>query len=433
MLLLFPLHPKEQLPANMKLSLFGEKLTRKTGILQLMDDLGKALSGKEKMYMLGGGNPSRIKEMEKLFRIRMEEILKNNEEFEKTIGYYTTPQGDDDFIEAIVKFFNKTYDFGITSKNVCVLGGSQTSCFFLFNMLAGKYADGSHKKILLPIVPEYIGYEDQGIADDYFTSVKPSIEYLDNHTFKYRLDTKNIKITKDIAAICVSRPTNPTGNVITDDEVKSLHTLARKNKIPLIIDNAYGTPFPNIIFTKTTPFWDENIIYLLSLSKLGLPSTRTSVVIARKDLIEDLSSINAIVALSPATIGQRIVLPLLKSGEIKTLSKNIIKPFYEKKAQNAISFFHKQMGSKIPYYLHKSEGALFLWLWCKDMPISSMELYERLKEKHTLVVPGEYFFPGFNKPWRHKSECVRITYSQNDEDVKRGLSILAETVKEAYK
>lgn len=39
--------------------------------------------------------------------------------------------------------------------------------------------------------------------------------------FKYHVDFEHLTIGDDIGAICVSRPTNPTGNVITDDEVKS--------------------------------------------------------------------------------------------------------------------------------------------------------------------------------------------------------------------
>ena len=44
--------------------------------------------------------------------------------------------------------------------------------------------------------------------------------------------------------ICVSRPTNPTGNVITDEELMKLDLLAQQRDIPLVIDNAYGVPFP---------------------------------------------------------------------------------------------------------------------------------------------------------------------------------------------
>ena len=40
------------------------------------------------------------------------------------------------------------------------------------------------------------------------------------------------------------RPTNPTGNVLDDDEVDHLRQLACDHNIPLIVDNAYGAPFP---------------------------------------------------------------------------------------------------------------------------------------------------------------------------------------------
>lgn len=416
----------------LKLSKFGEKMTAKTGILQLMDDLGNAMSGKQKMYMLGGGNPAHIPQMEVLFRHRMQEILDNKDEFERMVGNYTTPQGDPDFISAVAKLFKKTYGWKITEKNICALGGSQTTFFFLFNMLAGEFSDGTKKKILFPIVPEYIGYVDQGISDDFFVSAKPTIDELDKHTFKYRVNFDNIHANKDTAAICVSRPTNPTGNVVTDEEVIKLSAIAKKHGIPFIIDNAYGSPFPNIIFTETKPYWDQHVIYVMSLSKLGLPSSRTSIVIANEEIIQYLTGINAIVSLSTGTVGQRIVLPLLESGDILKLSKTLIQPFYEEKSLLAQQYFTKSIPDDIPYYFHKSEGALFLWLWCKDLPITGEELYDRLKKKQTLVVPGHYFFPGLSEEWKHRNECVRITYSQKDEDVQKGMEIIAHAVREAY-
>ncbi len=431
----------------MKLSKFGTKLTSKTGILQLMDDLGKALAGEEKMYMLGGGNPAHIPEVEKIYKARMQEILDNGE-FEKMIGNYTTPQGDQEFIESVAELFRKEYGWNISKKNICILNGSQTTFFFLFNLLAGEYQDGSFKKILLPIVPEYIGYEDQGISEGFFKGIQSKIDILDKHSFKYRIDFSKVEEilnqvlsavrqgqdddSSGISAICVSRPTNPTGNVVTDEEVKKLAKIAEENSIPLIIDNAYGVPFPEIIFTETKPFWNENIIYVMTLSKIGLPSTRTSIVIANEEIINYLVSINAIASLAPVTTGQYLTLKMIQDGSILDISKNIIKPFYKERSEKAVKFLHQNINSKIPYYLHKSEGALFLWLWCKDLPITSMELYERLKKQNVLVVPGEYFFPGYKGQWKHKTECLRITYSQNWEDVYRGLEIIAKEINNLY-
>lgn len=415
----------------MKLSKFGDKLTSKTGILQLMDDLGKALGGSEKMYSLGGGNPAHIPEIEEIYKKRMQEMLKNGE-FERMIGNYTTSQGDLEYVESIAELMKKNYGWEIGKENVCILNGSQTTFFFLFNMLAGEYPDGSFKKVLLPIVPEYIGYEDQGIGKGFFKGIQPNIDLIDEHTFKYRVDFDKLEVSKDISAICVSRPTNPTGNVVTDEEVKKLASIAEENKIPLIIDNAYGVPFPEIIFTETKPFWNESIIYVMTLSKIGLPSARTSIVIANKEIIDYLVSINAVASLAPVTIGQYLTLKMVQDGSILDISHNLVKPFYHERSKKAVDFLHHNIRKEIHYYLHKAEGALFLWLWCKDLPISSLELYERLKKQGVLVVPGEYFFPGHSEEWKHKSECLRITYSQNWDDVQKGLEIIAKEINSLY-
>jgi valine--pyruvate aminotransferase len=313
-----------------------------------------------------------------------------------------------------------------------VLGGSQTSFYFLYNILAGQMEDGSTKKILFPIVPEYIGYADQGIEKNQFVGMKPKITHIDEHTYKYSIDFDNLKITDDIAAIAISRPTNPTGNVISDEEVNKLAALAQQHNIPFILDNAYGLPFPNIVFTKATPIYKKGMIYVMSLSKIGLPSTRTSIVIADKEVIEALSGVNAIVSLSTGTVGQHLMSEVIKSGEVLQLANTVIQPFYLKKSQHAVKVLSENLKADIPWHLHKSEGALFLWLWCENMPITSMELYERLKERGVIVVPGEYFFPGFDEEWQHKKECIRISYSMKDEVVAKGLIIIAEEVNKAY-
>jgi valine--pyruvate aminotransferase len=52
----------------------------------------------------------------------------------------------------------------------------------------------------------------------------------------------------EIGVVCVSRPTNPTGNVLSDSEVEQLDVLAKKHGVPLLIDNAYGTGTPSLFW-----------------------------------------------------------------------------------------------------------------------------------------------------------------------------------------
>ncbi len=75
---------------------------------------------------------------------------------------------------------------------------------------------------------------------------------------------------------------------------------------------------------------------------------------------------------------------------------------------------------------------MFLWLWFEGLPITSLELYHTLKENGVLVVSGHYFFPGLSEDWRHKDECIRVTYSQSDDEMQRGLAIIAGVVRHIY-
>ena len=87
----------------------------------------------------------------------------------------------------------------------------------------------------------------------------------------------------------------------------------------------------------------------------------------------------------------------------------------------------------VNFHIHKPEGAFFLWLWLPGLKISDVELYQRLKKRDVLIVPGHYFFPGLKDDWEHKHQCVRISYAQDIEKVRTGLKIIAEEINLAYK
>jgi valine--pyruvate aminotransferase len=60
-------------------------------------------------------------------------------------------------------------------------------------------------------------------------------------------------------------------------------------------------------------------------------------------------------------------------------------------------------------------------------------LYQRLKAKGLLVVSGHYFFPGMEEDkWKHKEECIRLTYAQDDSVVAQGIRLIAEEVHKLF-
>ncbi len=419
----------------MEFSKFGKRFTRHTGASELMDDMGAAMDGSGSktgsMLMLGGGNPARIPEVEQIFKDQLAAIISQPDEFSRMVGNYSGSAGEGRFRRALANLLHKHYGWDLSEKNIALTSGSQNAFFILFNLLAGDMEQtGAHKQILLPMAPEYIGYSDVGVSENMFQASRPTIEYLDDGLFKYHVDFDAIDVNENIGAICVSRPTNPTGNVLTDDEINKLLGLAGASNVPLIIDNAYGTPFPHIIFTEVKPLWNENIILCMSLSKIGLPGIRTGIVIAREEIISAVSSMNAIMHLSVSSVGAVLLHKLVESGEIIDISHNIITPYYRSRVEQALACVRSEFGG-IEYHIHVPEGALFLWLWFPGLPITSAELYSRLKRRGVLVLSGHHFFPGLKEDWRHKNECLRMTYSQDPESVGAGIRIIAEEVRRA--
>ena len=438
----------------MQFSKFGEKFTKNSGILQLMDDLGNALNSEQPINMLGGGNPARIDKVNQTYWSVFKTLAEGDmgSMAIENIGNYSTPQGDAKLIAALVDFFNRHYDWGLTTDNIALTNGSQNAFFYLFNLFGGQFDDQAQgsldKKILLPLAPEYVGYADAHVDGQHFIAVPPSIEFVQHQGedgfFKYRVDFDTLENLAElhngeIGAICCSRPTNPTGNVLTDDEMARLEAIAKRFDIPLIIDNAYGMPFPNIIYSQATLNWNEQIILCFSLSKIGLPGVRTGIVVANPQVVKAISSLNAIVNLAPTRFGAAIATPLLQDDRLKDLSDNHIRPFYQGQAKLAVQLLKQELGDlPSPYNnamkIHKPEGAIFLWVWFKDLPITTVELYERLKAKGTLIIPSEHFFVGVDtENFKHAHECIRLSIAQDDETLKKGIATIGEVVREVYK
>jgi len=411
----------------------GRRLSGPTGIHQLMHDLGAALeSGGPDAVMMGGGNPAHVPGADALWRGRMQEILAEPGTFETMLGDYDGPQGRRRFIETFAAFLRRTCGYEVGPENIAVTSSSQTACFLLFNLLAGEdHASHTRRRVLLPLVPEYIGYSDQILAENPFRAVKPRIDTPTAHRFKYHIDFDALTLTDDIAALCLSRPTNPSANVVGDDELARLADLAVEHDRLLIVDNAYGLPFPGILFTPVRPApWNANVVLTFSLSKLGLPGTRTGVVVAAPEIIHRLASANAVLALANGSVGQAITEPLFANGGIERLCAEHIGPFYRERCRTALQWMDELLEG-VDYRVHEPEGAFFLWLWLPGLPISDRELYLRLKARGVVVVPGSYFFYGLEEEFPHRDECLRISYGQPLEKLRRGFEILADEIRRA--
>jgi valine--pyruvate aminotransferase len=406
---------------------FAQRFVRPTGALELMVDLGSARPG---TLMLGGGNPARIPAVEAVYARRLAEIAADPAQFGRCAAAYPAPGGDVGFRATVAAALEARYGWRLSERNVALTSGSQSAFFTLFNLFAGDGADG-RRRVLLPLAPEYIGYADVGLTDRMLVSRPAGIEELSGGLFKYHVRFEGLDAVPDVAAICISRPTNPTGNVLSLDELSRLDTLARARGVPLIVDAAYGFPFPGIQFTEDGLLWNDNVVLCMSLSKLGLPAPRTGIVVAAEPVIEAITAFNAIAALAPGATGAVIVEPLLASGELDALCREVIRPYYEQRSRQAVEWLQEACRD-LPLRIHRPEGAFFLWLWFPGLPVTSRELYQRLKARGVLVLSGHHFFPGLDQPWVHRDECLRINCTQAPDSVRAGIQLIADEVRRAY-
>ncbi|MGK0273493.1 MAG: valine--pyruvate aminotransferase, partial [Cocleimonas sp.] len=123
------------------------------------------------------------------------------------------------------------------------------------------------------------------------------------------------------------------------------------------------------------------------------------------------------------SVGPTLMTRMIKDKELLKLCRNVVEPFYRDKAQTAIRLFDEVFGD-MPVYLHKLEGAFFMWIWFKDSQIRSETLYQHLKEKDVYIIPGQNFFINIDDNWPHKHQCIRINYAKDKTTLRKGLEAI---------
>ncbi|MBD1932358.1 MULTISPECIES: valine--pyruvate transaminase [Cyanophyceae] len=419
---------------NPALTQFGDQMSRLTGVRAIMKDIIETLqagSGQE-FINLSAGNPVILPEVEQLWRDYTTELLSSSD-YGEVVCRYGSSQGYQPLIDAVVNDFNRRYGLELTARNVLITPGSQTLYFFAANAFGGYTTSGELKQIILPLSPDYTGYGGITLVPEALFAYKPALDIdAPAHRFKYRPDFSQLTITENTGCVLFSRPCNPTGNVLTDDEVRKIAALAAPYNVPVLIDSAYAPPFPALNFTEMTPLFGDNILHCMSLSKAGLPGERIGIAIGDERMIQVLECFQTNMCIHSSRYGQAIAARAIESGTLADIATNVIRPYYQKKFDVVENTLDSSMPKDLPWFLHRGEGAIFAWLWLEDLPITDWEFYQQLKQVGVIVVPGSSFFPGLREEWAHKQQCIRISLTATDPEIETGMQRLAKVVEQVY-
>ena len=418
---------------NTALSQFGSQMSQLTGVRAIMRDIIETLrnSAGREFINLSAGNPTILPEVEQLWRDCTQELL-DSDEYGEVVCRYGSSQGYAPLIEAVVRDFNTRYDLSLSDRHILITGGSQALYLYAANAFGGYTASGELKQIVLPLCPDYTGYGGVSLTPEALLAYKPTIEIDEGkHRFKYRPDFDRLQIDRQTGCVIFSRPCNPTGNVISDEEVNKIANLAAEQNVPVLVDSAYAPPFPALNFTEMTPQFGNNIVHCMSLSKAGLPGERIGIAIGDPESIQILESFQTNACIHSSRYGQAIAAKAISSGKLADLATGVIRPHYQRKLEVLEKTLDATMPN-IPWFLHQGEGAIFAWLWLKDLPITDWEFYQELKQVGVIAVPGSTFFPGLKEDWQHKQQCLRISLTATEAEIAEAMQRLALLAKKLY-
>lgn len=233
-------------------------MNEKTGIRAVMGDIQEVLRDGSREYLnLSAGNPMILPETAAMWQAVLERLLEDGM-FPSVISQYGSSYGTDELINSVVRFFSDRYGHDIQKENVLITAGSQQLLFFAINSFCGMGSDGVVKKALIPMLPDYAGYSGAVLDMHTVEGIPPLISALNDHMFRYELNRERflqrMQGACDIGAVVLSRPNNPSGNVLSEEDVLLISDACREADVPLLIDSAYAPHFRPSTSSRWSPF-----------------------------------------------------------------------------------------------------------------------------------------------------------------------------------
>ncbi|OQP65935.1 aspartate aminotransferase [Niastella vici] len=217
-----------------------------------------------------------------------------------------------------------------------------------------------------------------------------SISYIDlQFEENWRVNTKAIEaaITPATRLISITTPHNPTGMVITQEEIDALIAIAEKNDLYLLVDETYRDTCFKTPYNVTAAF-SKKVISVSSLSKaFGLPGLRMGWLITQDtNLMEQLLAAKEMMYISNSALDEEVALQFYRQKESFAQAIN----------QKALENFQLlktwlQQETNLEYVLPQG-GVVCFPRFKQPATIDAARFYNiLLQEYKTMVGPGHWF------------------------------------------
>jgi aspartate/methionine/tyrosine aminotransferase len=310
--------------------------------------------------------------------------------------YYTHSLGNLDLRIAICKHYFDKYGVSVSPDQVVITSGTSPAMLLLFSSLLEKDDEVIISDPHYACYPNFIRFV-QGLP--------VTVPVYEEDGFQYRPEAIKSKITKRTKAILINSPSNPTGNLLSEERIKAIAQFQ-----PYIIsDEIYhglvyeGKEHSILEFT-------DNAFVLNGFSKLyAMTGLRLGYLIAPKEFIRPIQKLQQNLFISANSVVQIAgIAALEKAGDDIARMKKI----YNERRQYMVKRL-KELGFGIPV---EPTGAFYVFANAKHLSNDSYKLaFDILEKCHVGVTPGIDF-------GKNGEGYIRFSYARSMENIIEGLN-----------
>lgn len=324
------------------------------------------------------------------------------EAFENHNTDYTHSLGDIRLRREISAYYRENYRVEVDPGQVLVSSGTSPAMFLLFSALVNPGDEVIISDPHYACYPNFIRFSN---------GIVVNIPVYEEDGFQYTPRAIKDKITEKTKAILINSPSNPTGNLMSENRMKEISDIAASKDIYIISDEIYhglvykGKEHSILEFT-------DNAFVLNGFSKLfAMTGLRLGYLIAPKEFIRPLQVLQQNFFISANSVMQAAGTAALQCGKKETEEMRTI---YNQRRKYMVQRL-KKMGLGISV---EPTGAFYIFANVKHISKDSYALALDILEKaHVGVAPGIDF--GSNG-----EGYLRFSYANSIENLEKGLDRL---------
>ena len=325
--------------------------------------------------------------------------------------HYTPASGIWEAREAVAQFVSRMLSTEVEPADVVLVPGSKN--VLLFTLLA---CVEPGDEVILPD-PGYPAYASQV---SFIGAVPRMVTLREESGFRLDLDALESLVTPKTRMLIINTPQNPTGGVLTEEDVDFVCDLAREHDLLVVSDEIYSQLVYGFhhVSPLSRPGMRERTVLMDGLSKsYAMTGWRLGYAVAPRELAARLDTLMINSSSCAAAFTQIAAIEALGSPESEHAVRRMVKVF-EHRRDLVVDGLNDIPGIRC----HRPQGSFYVFPNIEGTGFDEHDLASRLlNEAGVAVLPGTAFGPA-------GKGYIRLAYTQSEDELKLGLGRIKEFI-----